>query len=298
MNNMRYYDYIIAEIRLRSDIDIAAAGIRGFKPFEVEFDSEAAADCTFTSNEELRRDEFVIERHLSDFYAAEAQAECKLWKTTTGYLYAVKRHDNEREMLYHIDLSTHHIVGNTVCHDTLDISQMRFAMWVMFGVVLSENRAIAIHSSTIEKQGRCILFLGESGTGKSTHTRLWRENIENAHLLNDDSPIIRLKDGEARVYGSPWSGKTPCYRNLSYPIAGFCRLSQAPHNIIRKLPTIAAIGALLPSCPPAFAHDDYLQDLICSTLGEILRRVPTYHLECLPNKEAAELSYSTIIGNE
>lgn len=298
MNNMRYYDYIIAEIRLRSDIDIAAAGIRGFKPFEVEFDSEAAADCTFTSNEELRRDEFVIERHLSDFYAAEAQAECKLWKTTTGYLYAVKRHDNEREMLYHIDLSTHHIVGNTVCHDTLDISQMRFAMWVMFGVVLSENRAIAIHSSTIEKQGRCILFLGESGTGKSTHTRLWRENIEDAHLLNDDSPIIRLKDGEARVYGSPWSGKTPCYRNLSYPIAGFCRLSQAPHNIIRKLPTIAAIGALLPSCPPAFAHDDYLQDLICSTIGEILRRVPTYHLECLPNKEAAELSYSTIIGNE
>lgn len=295
---MRYYDYIIAEIRLRSDIDIAAAGIRGFKPFEVEFDSEAVADCTFTSNEELRRDEFVIERHLSDFYAAEAQAECKLWKTTTGYLYAVKRHDNEREMLYHIDLSTHHIVGNTVCHDTLDISQMRFAMWVMFGVVLSENRAIAIHSSTIEKQGRCILFLGESGTGKSTHTRLWRENIEDAHLLNDDSPIIRLKDGEARVYGSPWSGKTPCYRNLSYPIAGFCRLSQAPHNIIRKLPTIAAIGALLPSCPPAFAHDDYLQDLICSTLGEILRRVPTYHLECLPNKEAAELSYSTIIGNE
>lgn len=298
MNNMRYYDYIIAEIRLRSDIDIAAAGIRGFKPFEVEFDSEAVADCTFTSNEELRRDEFVIERHLSDFYAAEAQAECKLWKTTTGYLYAVKRHDNEREMLYHIDLSTHHIVGNTVYHDTLDISQMRFAMWVMFGVVLSENRAIAIHSSTIEKQGRCILFLGESGTGKSTHTRLWRENIEDAHLLNDDSPIIRLKDGEARVYGSPWSGKTPCYRNLSYPIAGFCRLSQAPHNIIRKLPTIAAIGALLPSCPPAFAHDDYLQDLICSTLGEILRRVPTYHLECLPNKEAAELSYSTIIGNE
>lgn len=298
MNNMRYYDYIIAEIRLRSDIDIAAAGIRGFKPFEVEYDSEATIDCSFTANEELSRDEFVIERHLSDFYAAETQAECQLWKTSTGYLYAVKRRDNEREMLYHIDLATHHIVGNSVCHDMLDISQMRFAMWVMFGVVLSEKQAIAIHSSTIEKRGRCILFLGESGTGKSTHTRLWRENIEDAHLLNDDSPIIRFKDGEARVYGSPWSGKTPCYRNLSYPIAGFCRLSQAPHNAIRKLPTIAAIGALLPSCPPAFAHDDYLQDHICSTLGKILRRVPTYHLECLPNKEAAELSYSTILGNE
>lgn len=284
---------------MRSNIDIAAAGVRGFKPFETDSNPSVAADCTFIVQDEMRKEDYTIVKHLSDFVAAEAQAACKLWKTTTGYLYSIQRHESQGQpTLFHIDLDTHTIVSNIVCRDMLDVSQLRFGLWVMFGVVLTLNGAIAIHSSAIEVAGRSILFLGESGTGKSTHTRLWRENIEGAHLVNDDSPIVRIIDNEARVFGSPWSGKTPCYRNLDYPIAGFCRLSQAPHNAIRRLTTIAAIGALLPSCPPAFAHDDYLQDFICNTLSEILQRVPAYHLECLPNADAAHLSHATIIGDE
>ena len=65
----------------------------------------------------------------------------------------------------------------------------------MFGIVLAPKQAIAIHSSVIESSGRGTLFLGESGTGKSTHTRLWRENIEGARLLSDDSPSVRIVDG-------------------------------------------------------------------------------------------------------
>jgi hypothetical protein len=171
-------------------------------------------------------------------------------------------------------------------------------LWVMFGVVLSANNAIAIHSSAVVADGRCALFLGESGTGKSTHTRLWVENIDSAKLLNDDSPIIRIIDGEVRVYGSPWSGKTPCYKNESYPIAGLCRLEQAPYNKIHRLPTILAIGAILPSCPPVFAHDVTLQDMICDTVGRLLRTTRAYRLECLPNEDAARLSHKTIFANE
>ena len=54
---------------------------------------------------------------------------------------------------------------------------------------------LAIHSSCIVYRDKAVLFLGESGTGKSTHTRLWRENIPEAVLLNDDSPMIRVEDG-------------------------------------------------------------------------------------------------------
>lgn len=86
---------------------------------------------------------------------------------------------------------------------------MRFGLWIMFGIAISPE-AIAIHSSTIECEGRAVLFLGESGTGKSTHTRLWQEHIPGARLLNDDSPIIRMYQGQATAFGSPWSGKTPC----------------------------------------------------------------------------------------
>ncbi|MDE5637994.1 MAG: hypothetical protein K2I43_08295, partial [Alistipes sp.] len=90
--------------------------------------------------------------------------------------------------------------------------------------------------------------------------------------------------------------KTPCYRNESYPLAAIVRLSQAPRNSMRRLPTIAAIGALLPSCPPSFAYDGALQDCICRLLSEVIAAVPVFHLECLPDAAAAELSHSTIFG--
>ena len=295
---MMIYDYIIAGLRLRSDIDLVATGIRGFQPFEVEADKSIAPNCNFHIDTEFSEASITIEQLLSEFDVTEANAEGRFSRTTTGYLYSThSRLDNKPATLFHIDLKTHDIVSNIVCQSALDISLLRFGLWMMFGVVLSENSAIAIHSSVIVSRERGVLFLGESGTGKSTHTRLWRENIEGATLLNDDSPIVRIVDGKALVFGSPWSGKTPCYKNLSYPIAGFCRLSQAPHNLIRRLHPLAAIGALLPSCPPAFAHDDYLQDGICNTLGALLKQVGAYHLECMPDKAAAELSFNTIIGN-
>lgn len=295
---MMIYDYIIAGLRLRSDIDLVATGIRGFQPFEAEANENVAPSCHFHIDTEFSEASITIEQLLSEFDVTEANAEGRFSRTTTGYLYSThSRLDNKPATLFHIDLKTHDIVSNIVCQNALDISLLRFGLWMMFGVVLSENSAIAIHSSVIVSRERGVLFLGESGTGKSTHTRLWRENIEDATLLNDDSPIVRIVDDKALVFGSPWSGKTPCYKNLSYPIAGFCRLSQAPHNLIRRLHPLAAIGALLPSCPPAFAHDDYLQDGICNTLGALLKQVGAYHLECLPDKAAAELSFNTIICN-
>ena len=142
-----------------------------------------------------------------------------------------------------------------------------------------------------------MLFLGESGTGKSTHTRLWREHIPGAELLNDDSPIIRATDSEALIHGSPWSGKTPCYRNESCPIAAVVRLSQAPHNRIRRLRPIESIGALLPSAPPAFARDERLSDDTCGLLSRLIAQVPVYHLECLPDAAAAQLACRTVFND-
>jgi hypothetical protein len=62
------------------------------------------------------------------------------------------------------------------------------------------------------------------------------------------------------------------------------------------LPVLNAIGALLPSCPPAFAHDDTLQDNICDTLSQMIAGAPVFHLECLPDAAAAQLSFNTIFG--
>ena len=156
---------------------------------------------------------------------------------------------------------------------------------------------VALHGSCIVYKGKAVLFLGESGTGKSTHTRLWRENIAGSKLLNDDSPIVRYEEGGVWVYGSPWSGKTPCYKAERYPLAGCVRLSQAPYNKIRRLNTLQAYAALHPSAPPAFAYEEELYCGVCSLLEKMVSSIPVYHLECLPDAEAVKLVCRTLYGD-
>lgn len=170
----------------------------------------------------------------------------------------------------------------------------RFALWVAYGLMTVQRETLAIHSSCIVYRDKAVLFLGESGTGKSTHTRLWREHIEGAVLLNDDSPMIRVEEGKVWAYGSAWSGKTPCYKQERYELAACVRLSQAPFNQIRKLSVLQAYGAIHPSCAPEFAYDEALYDEVSRTIGQILSAVPCYHLACLPDRDAALLSCQTL----
>lgn len=174
----------------------------------------------------------------------------------------------------------------------------RFALWVAYGLMTLRRDTLAIHSSCIVYQDKAVLFLGESGTGKSTHTRLWREHIEGAVLLNDDSPMIRVEEGKVWTYGSAWSGKTPCYKQERYELVACVRLSQAPYNRIQKLSVLQAYGAIHPSCAPEFAYDDALYDEVSSIIGQILSLVPCYHLACLPDREAALLSFQTLFPCE
>lgn len=253
-------------------------------------------------------------RELDAFDFTDADADCRFGRNAEGYLLTMTPRDGSAPARFHKAFGSPDATSDiTPEHNP---ALFRFGLWTMFNIAALERRAVAIHSSVISLNGRAVLFLGESGTGKSTHTRLWREHIPGARLLNDDSPIIRIAPepvAEAAdtpaaempsarhgvlACGSPWSGKTPCYRNVSNPIAGIVRLSQAPQNRIRRLRPIEAIGALLPSCPPSFAYDERLEDAICRLVSGIVAQVPVYHLECLPDAAAAYLSCRTVFGDD
>lgn len=290
-------EYIVAQYRIRTTgnfSDLVACGVRGFAPFAVEADATQSAALELYTESNIDKSSYSALTELSRFGFEEDLAECILYRHSSGYLFEMVK-GNEVHLFAKEDNSPR-VESNYGLLPKVDVSLLRFGMWMMFGLCTVPLGAIAIHSSVLVKDDLAVLCLGESGTGKSTHTRLWRENIEGTTLLNDDSPIIRMVDGVPTAFGSPWSGKTPCYRNLSYPIRGFMRLSQAPHNKIRRLSVLEAIGALLPSCPPAFAFDDALQDALCNTLSDMIATAPVFHLECLPNREAAELSYNTIFS--
>lgn len=148
-----------------------------------------------------------------------------------------------------------------------------------------------LHSSAVVAgDGGAYLFMGESGTGKSTHTRLWRETFADAWLLNDDLPIIRLMpDGTPRVFGTPWSGKTPCWRDESAPLRALVRLEQAAENEYTPLTDIEALVAILPGvsvitvCRP-------LYDAACQTMLSVIPQVAVGRLRCRPDHDAARIS--------
>ena len=228
-------------------------------------------------------------RELDIFEFPDADADCRFGTDAAGYLLEMTPRDGSAPARYRMAYGAAAARSDiTPGHNP---ALFRFGVWILFNIAALPLGAVAFHSSVISYRGRGVLFLGESGTGKSTHTRLWREHIPGAELLNDDSPIIRATDSEALVHGSPWSGKTPCYRNESCPIAAVVRLSQAPHNRIRRLRPIESIGALLPSAPPAFARDERLSDDTCGLLSRLIAQVPVYHLECLPDAAAAQLAF-------
>ena len=164
---------------------------------------------------------------------------------------------------------------------------------IMYAFSAIDFGTLLMHSSVVRKDGKGYLCLGKSGTGKSTHTQLWLKHIEGTDLMNDDNPVVRFINGETIIYGSPWSGKTPCYRNIQAPVGAFLQLKQAPHNEIRRQTTIEAFSSLLPSCS-VMKWDTRIHGTICDTISKIMQATPCYVLECLPNEDAALLSYNTM----
>lgn len=210
----------------------------------------------------------------------------------TAYYFSMGFHDCS-----HPSMLMRYEGGNTIyASHASEVNMLRYALWSALTLFLAPAGATLIHSSTIVANGQAVLFLGESGTGKSTHTHLWLQNIPKCKLLNDDSPIISVGEGVPVVYGSPWSGKTHCYHPEHFPLAAVVRLSQAPYNKIRRLPVVQAFASLQPSCPPLLSQDDHFSDCLASMLSRVIQEVPVFHLECLPDAAAAQCSFSAIFG--
>lgn len=165
---------------------------------------------------------------------------------------------------------------------------------ILFAQAAVSHDTLLVHASTVIREGRAYLFMGKSGTGKSTHSSLWIKTFGDVTLLNDDNPAIRLMaDGTVRAYGTPWSGKTPCWRQLSAPLQGIARLEQAPENEFIILSDIDAFMAILPGVS-VITSRRRLYNRAASIVEELTRRLRIGRLRCLPDAAAARLSRSAL----
>lgn len=167
------------------------------------------------------------------------------------------------------------------------------ALMLLYTFASSKHDTLMVHASAVEYEGNAYLFLGKSGTGKSTHSRLWKEHITGTKLINDDNPVVRITDGEVYVYGTPWSGKTRCYLNKRVELGGIVRLHQKPYNRITKLSPLQAYASLLPSCS-GMKWDHSMSEALHATISKVIEKVESFSLDCRPDKAAAELCRNTL----
>ncbi len=150
---------------------------------------------------------------------------------------------------------------------------------------------LLLHSSVIFHNSKALMFLGASGTGKSTHSRIWLDNVPGTELLNDDNPVICLADGILYVYGTPWSGKTPCYRNVKSPVQAIVRLSQSSENKIAPVSGLEAYALFIGSVSCA-RWERGVMDKVTSLLSDIVSSVSFFALGCRPDAEAVSVCRS------
>lgn len=166
-----------------------------------------------------------------------------------------------------------------------------------FMMCTSEYSTLMVHSSAIIKDGKAYLFLGKSGTGKSTHSRMWLSAFPDTILMNDDHPVIRVhEDGTVMAYGSPWSGKTHCYKNISAPVGAIVRISRADDNHAQRLRPIEAYASLMTSCS-GMTWEKSFADAKDSTLQKIISSVPSWTMHCLPDENAAIVCHDSVSDN-
>lgn len=160
---------------------------------------------------------------------------------------------------------------------------------------LFDYDTLLFHGSAVAVDGTGYLFTAKSGTGKSTHTRLWREVFgDRAVMINDDKPFLRIADSGVLVCGSPWSGKHGLDANITVPLKGICILERGRENHIRKIEQPEAMEMLRKqsSQPLEPTRLPKFQALV-DTLGA---KVPLWHMECNKDPQAATVSFAAMSG--
>ena len=298
MSNLKgIHDYTIAEHPIR--IEFLEDGrndtrlLPSFAPFEIEGrHEEETLFFQLTVDDTMRPEPKERRERIRKFDTGNGETVVDL-VDDGGYQYIIKDINGAECCLLRSDKE----FRNCRCALNGNYNMRSFglnnALMLIFAFAGSRHDTLLIHASLVRQNGYGYALIAKSGTGKSTHVSLWLRHLPGCDLMNDDNPIVRIIDGEAYIFGGPWSGKTPCYRNVKARLGAITRIDRAPANSIERLAPIEAFASFLPSCS-SMKWDEDIFNRICNTVTKIIETTAIYTLHCLPNEEAAILCNKTI----
>ena len=169
----------------------------------------------------------------------------------------------------------------------------RAAIQRQFAEHLFDRDTLLLHGSTVAVDGKAYLFTAKCGTGKSTHTRLWRQVFgDRAVMVNDDKPFLRITEAGVLACGAPWSGKHGLDSNITVPLQGICVLERGPENRIRRAAPEEVRDMLQKQgyCPLSpEKHTRYL-----SLIDKLMQTVPLWKMECTKEEAAARIAHAAM----
>lgn len=235
-------------------------------------DKVIAAECIYSATADFCKD-----------YLTDAEADVSVSVTQGDIAYEARKSAEERalEGFAPQEFSSEYL-------ETLALYRKIAEALVNYGIIL-------FHGSAVSVDGEAYIFTAKSGTGKSTHTRLWREYLgEHCVMVNDDKPLIALTENGVTVYGTPWNGKHRLGSNISADLKAICILGRAEHNSIVKQSPREAFGELF-SQTYRFADPMGMKKTL-EILDGILRKISIYRLGCNMDIEAAQVAYNEMRG--
>ncbi len=169
------------------------------------------------------------------------------------------------------------------------------AVYRKIAEIMPSFDTIVFHGSVIAVDGEAFLFTAKSGTGKSTHTRLWRELFgDRAVMVNDDKPLLKITENSVIAYGSPYNGKHHLGCNMSAPLKGICILNRGQENTISRISKAQAYPMLMQQ---VYRPQDGVQlAKVLKLIDRLTRNTGLFSLHCNMEPEAARVAYEGMKG--
>ena len=284
---------IVAGLHFVADTDDGAL-LKRLSPRYAPFSRDASACAGVPAAFVLRQTEQIVAwadaRVMSEFRRDDVWIECAA--SDAGLQVSLFHEENQspdgRVLFARMQCGRDFTSAQCWLSGSMELREYGFNTFLMmlFAFAALERQTLLFHASVVAHKDKAYLFLAESGTGKSTHAALWLKHVPDTELVNDDNPAVGLRDGRAIVYGTPWSGKTPCYRDVQYEAGGFVQIVRDKTDHIRRMDSVPAFAALLPSTS-GINWDQRLYRTQGDTVASLVSLVPVYVLGCTPRRTAA-----------
>ncbi len=222
---------------------------------------------------DIRHENSILNRQIGD-YLTEDEADFTV-EVSRDYIESEIEEEIRCDLRFPPEYSEYLAVYRYICTKILDYD------------------GFLMHGSAIAVDGEAFLFCAPSGTGKSTHTRLWREVFgDRVVMINDDKPIIMKKEGVFCACGTPWSGKHDLDTNIEVPLKGVVILARGNENKIEKVAPASVLGLLFNQIYRPSKQEDYLRTI--DLVDEMLAGCPVYRLSCTISEEAPLVAYRAL----